>query len=127
MKTTNRKKKRGFTLVELIVVLAIVGVISSIAAPTILSKVEEAKVKADMANASSIALAVKSEIAAGKEIADGDIANLDTAIGSYFDGMVPHPKSEGGNFIVNIQDNKVTVSSATKIYYPCPDGVPRNK
>lgn len=123
MRTINRKKKRGFTLVELIVVLAIIGVISSIAAPTILSKVEEAKVKADVADASSIALAVKSEIAENgieaAEIANDKLTDLNASIGSYFDGVVPKPKSEDGTaFEVSVEDNKVTVKVGTTTYYP---------
>jgi len=49
------KKKKGFTLIELIIVIAIIGVLSAIAVPKYFSIQEDAKTKSDVASAKTIA------------------------------------------------------------------------
>ncbi|MGI5891080.1 MAG: type IV pilin protein [Sedimentibacter sp.] len=49
------RKKRGFTLIELIVVLAVLAIIMAIAIPQFSGVREEARVDADMATLASIA------------------------------------------------------------------------
>lgn len=119
-KKINRTKKKGFTLIELLVVLGIIGVLALAVAPTMVSKVSEAKEKTDVSNAKAIAMAVKTEIVEGKLKKTGDLSDteLSTLINKYFDGEVPTSQSKDGNFIVNVADNKVTVTSGGKEFYP---------
>lgn len=49
-----RKKKKGFTLMELLVSLGIVAALSMMVTPMIMGKVDEAKEKADISNANAI-------------------------------------------------------------------------
>jgi len=119
-KKINRTKKKGFTLIELLVVLGIIGVLALAVAPTMVSMVSEAKEKTDVSNANAIAMAVKTEIIGGKSTISGVLSDpeLSTLINKYFDGEVPTSQSKDGNFIVNVADNKVTVTAGGKEFYP---------
>lgn len=111
------KKKKGFTLMELLVSLGIIAALSMIMAPMIIGKVQEAKQKADISNAASIAMAVQTEILEGGV----NNASIHTDIGNkYFEGKLPKPQSiKGSNsFQITVVGNKVTVSVGTAVFYP---------
>ncbi|MDZ5037345.1 prepilin-type N-terminal cleavage/methylation domain-containing protein [Clostridium perfringens] len=65
LKRQNRKKK-GFTLIELIIVIAIIAILAAIAIPNFLSIQRKARVKADIASAKTIYDATSALIAEGK-------------------------------------------------------------
>ncbi len=52
-------KQRGFTLLEIMVVLVIIGVLAAIVAPRFMERADEAKVEATRAQMESIAQALK--------------------------------------------------------------------
>ncbi len=120
-KKINRSKKKGFTLIELLVVLGIIGVLALAVAPTMVSKVSEAKEKTDVSNANAIAMAVKTEIIEGDIKASGPIDESDiTEIGSkYFDGKFPTSQSLKTNFTVALTNNVITVTAGKGTqFYP---------
>lgn len=57
------RKRKGFTLIELIVVIAIVGVLAAILVPAMMGYVHKAQKTTDRANAKEIATAVMSVLA----------------------------------------------------------------
>lgn len=118
MNTKSRRKKKGFTLVEMLVVIGIIGVISAIAAPTAISKVKEAKEKTDIANAASIAMAVKAEMAEGTIDNKGTGLVAQNIADEYFDGVLPTSKLDDEGFTVEVSGGKITVKTSKNNYYP---------
>lgn len=59
----NNEKPKGFTLVELVVVIAIIGILSAVLVPSIAGYVENAKNTADVSNARQITNALEIAIA----------------------------------------------------------------
>ena len=68
------KKKKGFTLIELIIVIAIIAIIAAIAIPRFGKVSQDAKLKSDVANAKNIANAASALIADGTIKVTGEVA-----------------------------------------------------
>lgn len=60
-----KRKKKGFTLIELIVVIAIIAIIALIAIPKVMGYQDDAKKKADIANAKTISNTTAAEVTKG--------------------------------------------------------------
>lgn len=61
-----KRKKKGFTLIEMVVVLAIIAVLAGIAVPQALNSINKSKSTADIANAKALAGAITQGVAEGQ-------------------------------------------------------------
>lgn len=112
MKKLNNK---GFSLVELIIVIAIMVILVAVLAPQFTKYVERSRVGTDVQNASEIATAVQVAIAEGKISADVASAAVDTSVLTSL-GSAPVVKSNtvknagsGTAFTYTVADDCKTV------------------
>ncbi|MBU3146316.1 prepilin-type N-terminal cleavage/methylation domain-containing protein [Clostridium sp. CF012] len=132
----NVKRKKGFTLIEIIIVISIIVVLAAIAVPKYASIQKDAKVKADIASAKVIAEATT--ILIGKEEIEGTYktaaAEVSTDIVKYLQSTPVVKAIEDGKFFVHIDaDDNVTVTvvstklASTFTLYPTAKGYPTAK
>ncbi|MDO6354206.1 prepilin-type N-terminal cleavage/methylation domain-containing protein [Caloramator sp. CAR-1] len=125
-----KRKKKGFTLIEMIVVLAIIAILAGIAVPQALNSINKSKSTADIANAKALAGAITQGLANGDvtltsnswtDLTQNTPQNLIKYINS-----IPTPKKVSGHFYYYYDGNqlKIGVSNGTNNYielYPNPD------
>lgn len=123
--------KRGFTIIELVIVIAIIGIIVSISLPKFSAVQKDAKEKADVASAKVITDATYAQIAKGEIIPGTDDEPVDivkdaTGTGGkiieYLQNVPISKATPASNFTVLISaDGYVAVSVGIAQLYPIED------
>lgn len=110
------KKRRGFTLIELVMVVAILGTLSSIALVKFTDVGKDSKVNSDYVTASNIATAAK--LALNSNVDEGNI-NLNYLVNEKYLESIPKPQSvDGKEFEVHVRNGDVIVEIDKKPFYP---------
>ena len=107
-----KKNKKGYTLTELIVVVAILGILAAVATPMVLNQVGKAKKSADAANEKAIENAYLVGMAdASNTNVPASLSAVKVKIGSAL-ASIPKPHDSSKKFFLNPTTGEATATSA---------------
>lgn len=111
------KKRKGFTLVEMVLVITILGILSSIAFMKFGGVQKRAEENADYIVASNLAMAIN--LAKSEKAINSDNVDLKILKDKGYITEIPKPQSvRDGSFKAEIQDEEVVIKLNEKTIYP---------
>lgn len=118
IKKVRSNKREGFTLIEMVMVVVIIGVLSSMAMMKYGDVQTNAKIKADCATASTIATATTMAISEGK-VKDESTDIMSILVANNYLQSSSISNKTGQAFVVHVKNsNTITVTSGNETFYP---------
>lgn len=111
-----KKQRKGFTLIELIVVIAIVGVLIAILIPTMMGYVRKARVKNDVSTANNIGKAVVAVMADSDDAQDSFYKNNTKMFSGVTVDRGGNPETYDITMVCKI-DGNASAGNNTKSWY----------
>ena len=120
-----RMNNKGFSLVELIIVIAIMAVLIGVLAPQYLKYVNKSKVSTDITNAEEIANAVNVAIADGQLTTGGTITGVGGTAVTGIDNLSKLPtssvdSSQSWEVTYTVKDGVTSIKLGGTVIYPDP-------
>lgn len=112
------KKKKGFTLVEMVLVVTILGILSSIAFMKFGGVQEKAQENADYIAASNIATAINLGINDMVITEDNEKNILEALKSNGYISSIPKPQSTTGEFDITVNKGDITIEAGGTKFYP---------
>ena len=120
------KKRKGFTLVEMVLVITILGVLSSVAFMKFGGIQNKAEENADYIAASSLATAIN--LALNDKTIDTSQVSLELLKSEGYISSIPTPQSiSNSKFEISVDKDSISIKVGDKIFYPKDKDIPSDK
>lgn len=110
-----RRKNKGFSLIELMIVVAIIAILAMIMTPNLLTAIQKAKLKATMEDMRNVGMAVDSYMTDwGHAVEGGDLNTLNRYLNPFYTKRLARNDAWGRAYTYTALADEYSISSGGK-------------